>query len=52
MPMTTATTTAAMIAISVVITNASVGSVGSGSIGTAGDGASVTPNAFSAYELK
>ena len=49
MPMMQATATAAIIATSVVI---SVTSVGSGSIGPPGDGASVTPNDVSAYELQ
>ena len=48
MPITDATATTAMIATSVVIKGASVGS---GSIGPDGAGASVTPMAVSAYEL-
>jgi hypothetical protein len=49
----TATMTAAnIIAISVVISGASDGSVGSGSMGPPGDVASSTPIAVSEYELK
>ena len=49
MPIMTATATAAMMAISVVIKGASDAS---GSIGCAGDGAGSTPTAVSAYELQ
>jgi len=49
MPTTAIMTTAMIMAISVVIKGASDGS---GSIGPAGDGASVTPMAVSAYELQ
>ena len=52
MPTTTAMTTAMIIAISVVMNCVSDGSAGSGSIGCAGDDASVTPMAVSAYELQ
>ena len=49
MPIMTATATAAMMANSVVIRGASVGS---GSIGCAADAAGPTPIAVSAYELQ
>ena len=52
MPMTATTATAMIMAISVVINGASVGSVGSGSIGPEGVTAGPTPMAVSAYELK
>jgi len=49
MPMIATTTTAMIMAISVVMKGASVGS--SGSIGCIGAGAGPTPTAVSAYEL-
>ena len=52
MPMMLAITMAAMIATSVVMKGASVGSVGLGSISCAGDSASVTPMAVSADDLQ
>jgi len=50
MPMIAAITTAAIMAISVVMKGASAGSVGSGSIGPDGAGAGSTPKTVSAYE--
>ena len=52
MPMIATTTTAMIMAISVVMKGASVGSVGSGSIGPEGVTAGRTATAVSAYEAK
>ena len=51
-PMIAITTTAMSMAISVVMNGASVGSVGSGSIGPEGAAAGPTATAVSAYEAK